>query len=145
MERPVRLPPAVWSLLDDLARRDDITVGQILREAVQREMQRRMRSTGGAPPDEAVVAPLRALLADDFAYAADWEDLSRRLVRKGYRLAESGPGLVLADLAGRRICKASDLGQSHARLTGRYGRPFPGHGHGHVVVRHGLAAPQTRA
>ncbi len=144
MERPVRLPPAVWSLLGDLARRDDVTVGQILREAVEREMHRRLRSTGGGPPDEAVVAPLRALLADDFAYAEGWEDLARRLARRGYRLAECGPGLVLADLAGRKVCKASDLGHSHARLTGRFGRPFPGHGHGHVVVRHGLAMPQRR-
>jgi hypothetical protein len=141
MERPVSLPPAVWTLLGEIARRDDVTVGQIVREAVQREMQRRTRSSDGAGPDEAAVAPLRALLADDFAHAAGWDDLARRLMRKGYRLGESGPGLVLLRSDGTRMCKASDLGYSHARLTNRFGTPFPGHAQGHVVVRHPLANP----
>jgi hypothetical protein len=141
MERPVALPPAVWTLLGELAQRDDVTVGQIIREAVQREMQRRTRSSEGSGPDEAVVAPLRALLADDLAHAAGWNDLDARLRRKGYRLAESGPGLVLLRADGTRMCKASDLGYSHARLTNRFGAPFPGHAQGHVVVRQRLANP----
>lgn len=144
MERPVSLPPAVWTLLGDIARRDDVTVGQIIREAVQREMQRRTRSSEGAGPDEMVIAPLRALLAEDFAYAAGWDDLARRLERKGYRLVESGPGLVLIRLDGTRMCKASDLGYSHARLTNRFGTPFPSHAQAHVVVRHRLASPGGR-
>ncbi len=140
MERPVSLPPAVWSLLGELALRDDVTVGQIIREAVQHEMHRRLRRTGSDGPGEDVLAPLRALLADDLAYAATWDDLARRLVRRGYRLVESGPGLVLARPDGGRVCKASDLGYSHARLTRRFGTPFPFHAQAHVVVQHALAS-----
>jgi hypothetical protein len=135
MERPVTLAPATWSALERCARDDDVTIGQIIRDAIDRELYRRSRAKKAVRPDERLIAPLRALLADDFAYARSWSDLASRLGTKGYRLVESGPGLVLVQARdGTRLCKASDLGYSHARLGQRLG-PFPQHAHAHVVRR----------
>ncbi len=52
---------------------------------------------------------LRALLADDLAYAGVWSELQRRLNRKVYELRESGGGLTLFH--------------------------FPGHSHGYLAAR----------
>lgn len=142
MQRPIDFPPAVWSALEAEAARDGTSVTALLREAVDRELYRRQRARKAERPDERLIAPLRALLAEDFAYSRGWEDLQRRLGGKGYQLAESGPGLILADLrTGLKVAKASDLGYSHARLTGRFGRPFPAHAHGHVVSQSRLGQP----
>lgn len=142
MERPIVFPPAVWSALEAEASKDATTVAAILREAVDRELYRRMRAKKAERPDERLIAPLRALLAHDFAYARGWEDLQNRLGGKGYALAESGPGLILLDLrTDLKVAKASDLGYSHARLAGRFGRPFPAHAHGHVVSQSRLGRP----
>jgi hypothetical protein len=136
MKRPIPLAPTVWAALDQISRMERVPVSDLVRDAVQRELYRRQRSAKADRPDEAALAPLRALLADDFAYATGWDDLTRRLLHKGYRLAESGPGLILvAQETNDRICKASELGYSHAKLAGRLGGAFPAHAHGHVVGR----------
>jgi hypothetical protein len=136
MERLVRLAPVTWSALERIARDEDRSVGDILRDAVERDLYRRTRAKKAVRPDERLIAPLRALLADDLAYAASWPELAARLARKGYALIESGPGLVLAaQPSGQRLCKASDLGYSHSRLASRLGSPFPSHAHAHIVAR----------
>ncbi len=143
MERMIDFPPAVWAALEAAARADDVTLRQILRDAVDRELRRRTAARKAERPDERLIAPLRALLADDFAFARTWQDLSARLLAKGYLLVESGPGLVVASAAdGGRVCKASDLGYSHARLSARLGGAFPAHSHGHVITRYRLAQPR---
>ena len=79
---------------------------------------------------------LRALLADDLAYAGGWSELQQRLKRKGYELRESGGGLALFSFpGGGKLAKASDLGYSYARLMRRFGAPFPGHSHGYLAAR----------
>jgi hypothetical protein len=83
MERPVTLAPATWSALERCARDDDVTIGQIIRDAIDRELYRRSRAKKAVRPDERLIAPLRALLADDFAYARSWSDLASRLGTKG--------------------------------------------------------------
>ena len=95
-----------------------------------REMRRRTQATTTVRVDERLVAPLRALLAHDFAYAHHWDDLQARLQAKGYFLAESGGGLILVSLADNtRICKASELGYSYSALLRRFNISFPGHAH----------------
>ncbi len=134
MDRAISLAPDFWTALDQIALAERIALSDVVRDAVQRELYRRQRAPRRERPDEAVLAPLRALLADDFAYAANWDELMRRLIRKGFRLAEAGPGLVLvSQQTDEKVCKASDLGYSHARLAQRLGCAFPSHRHAHVV------------
>jgi hypothetical protein len=130
MERPVRLDPAVWIVLERLAAEEDVSVGQIIRNAINRDIRRREEAKTPVRADERLVAPLRALLADDFAYAKGWGELQARLVKKGYRLAEAGGGLILQSRdSGARICKASELGYSYSALLRRFDTVFPGHSH----------------
>lgn len=131
MERPINLAKESWEALDSLSRREGVSLHALVQEAVRREVQRRARAPRLDHPDEAVLSPLRALLADDFAYARGWGDLATRLARKGHGLVQSGPGLILVALpGGGKICKASDLGYSHARLARKFGGDFPGHAPG---------------
>jgi hypothetical protein len=131
MERPVTLHPATWAALEHCAAEEDVTIGQILRGAVDRDLRRRAQAkTSVVRADERLVGPLRALLADDFAYARGWDDLQARLAGKGYRLAEAGGGLILQTHAtGDRVCKASELGYSYSALLRRFDCVFPGHAH----------------
>jgi hypothetical protein len=130
MERPLYLDPVVWAALDRFAAEDDVTTGQIIRAAINREIRRRAEAKTPIRADERLVAPLRALLADDFAYAKGWSDLQSRLATKGYRLAEAGGGLILQESStGARICKASELGYSYSALLRRFDSLFPGHSH----------------
>ena len=142
MDRRISLAPATWAALDLIASGERMPVGDLIRDAVHRELYRRQRAKKADKPDERLIAPLRALLADDFAYASGWDDLLQRLMRKGYRLVESGPGLIIAShQTGAKICKASDLGYSHARLANLLGSPFPVHANGHVIARRAHSWP----
>jgi hypothetical protein len=130
MERMLRLAPETWTALERIARDDDITVGQVIREAVERDLRRRAEAKTPVRADERLVAPLRALLADDFAYSAGWDDLMQRLRHKGFALREAGGGLVLHRMSDdTRLCKASEVGYSYAALLSRFGTPYPGHRH----------------
>jgi hypothetical protein len=130
MERPIRLDPSVWTVLERLAAEDDVSVGQIIRDAINRDIRRRAEAKTPVRADERLVAPLRVLLADDFAYAKGWGELQARLFKKGCRLAETGGGLILqSQESGARICKASELGYSYSALLRRFDSVFPGHAH----------------
>ncbi len=123
-----KLPRETRLALAAIAREEDVTIGAVVRGAIERDLRRRQAK----PPDRAderLVAPLRALLADDLSYAKGWDDLAQRLQRKGYALKEAGGGLVLCDTDGKRLCKASELGCSYARLAERFKAPFPHHRH----------------
>lgn len=124
-EVPLKLNQVTLDALVRIAAEEDVSLGQVIRNAIKRELYRRLRTKRAVTPDERLVAPLRSLLADDLAYARTWADLLGRLRTKGYTLAESGGGLILTDLHGNRICKASDLGYSYSKLRSRIGRPFP--------------------
>lgn len=113
-----------------LAAERDISMGQLMRDMLAKEISRARNAKPPVRADERLVAPLRARLAGDLAQATGWGDLDRRLRAKGYVLRAAGGGLALHDWpADRRICKASELGFSYARLMRRFGAPFPGHPH----------------
>ena len=82
----LKLPGVTLRALSAIARDEDVTVGQIVRSAVERDLGRREKAKTTNRADEAIVAPLRALLADDFAYSKGWDDLIRRIGSKGYAL-----------------------------------------------------------
>lgn len=113
-----------------IARQRDITLGQLIRDLLAREVSRHNNTRPPIRADERLVAPLRARLADDLAFATGWADLDSRLKAKGYVLCAAGGGLALHMWPdGRRVCKASELGFSYARLMHRFRVPFPGHPH----------------
>jgi hypothetical protein len=108
----------------------------LIRDAIRRDLFRRARAKKAVRPDERLIAPLRALLAEDFAYAQDWVDLQARLADKGYTLREAGAGLALHCRGnGEKRAKASDLGYSYSRLMRRFRAPFPGHSHAYLFKR----------
>lgn len=131
----IQLSAEMIAALREIARCEDATPGAIIRDAIKRDLFRRTRAKSARRADEQLVAPLRALLADDFAYAGNWDELQIRLRRKGYQLREAGGGLALHDLQGNRVCKGSDLGFSYTRLMQRLRAPFPGHSHRYLAAR----------
>lgn len=131
----IQMSPAMVAALRQIAGEDDASLGAVVRDAIKRDMYRRTRAKTARRADERLVAPLRALLADDLAYAVGWDDLQARLSRKGYQLREAGGGLALHDAAGARVCKGSDLGYSYSRLIRRFDAPFPGHRHRYLHQR----------
>jgi hypothetical protein len=126
----VKLDPEILADMQRAAEEDDVSVGQLVRYAIIQELRRRRIAKTTVRADERLLGPLRALLADDFAYEKDGSDLQSRLLRKGYVLVESGGGLVLLDSkSGTRHCKGSELGYGYAALLRKFNAPFPGHAH----------------
>jgi hypothetical protein len=126
IEVSLKLPEAMLAALRKVAADEDASVGGIVRDAITRDLYRRERAKTTVRSDERLVAPLRALLADDFNYAKTWPELLSRLARKGYAVRESGGGIVLVTHpGGRRLCKGSELGHSLSALARRFNAPFP--------------------
>lgn len=124
------LPETTLDALRKIAGDEDIAIEHVLQGAIRRDLFRRSRAKKAVRTDSLPVAPLRALLADDFAFSKTWDDLQKRLRAKGYILREAGAGLALhKQPCGTRVCKASDLGNSYARLMRRFLTPFPNHSH----------------
>ncbi len=138
IEVSLKLPEAMLAALKKVAVAQDASVGQIVREAITRDLYRRERAKTTDRSDERLVAPLRALLADDLNYARSWAELQTRLRRKGYDVREAGGGIILVAFpSGRRLCKGSELGHAYAALCRRFGAPFPA---AHPTLR-GSATP----
>ena len=122
----IGLPPELSRAAAELARARDISMGQMVRDLLTREISRSRNAKPPVRADERLVAPLRARLAGDLAGASDLEDLDRRLRARGYVLRAAGGGLALHGWpSDRRICRASELGFSYSRLMRRFGAPSP--------------------
>lgn len=134
----MKLQEPLLRAAEALAAQRDVSVGQVVRDALTAELRRTARpAKTSARTEEQLLAPLRSLLAADLGQARGWTDLQARLRTKGYVLREAGGGLALHDFPqGRRLCKASELGRSYASLMRRFNAPFPGHSHRHLVARH---------
>lgn len=66
----LKLPIETVAALQSIATAEDATIGTVIRDAIKRELFRRDRARSAQRADEQLVAPLRALLADDLAYAS---------------------------------------------------------------------------
>ena len=131
---PLLVDPITLAALKRAAADSGWLVEDVIHDAIRREIIRRRRAKKGNRPDERLIAPVRALLADDFNYATGWSDLQRRLRTKGYELREAGGGLAVYYLAdGQKCAKASDLWHSYSRLIRRFQTPFPGHRHRYMI------------
>ena len=139
-----KLPEEMMRVGARLAREDDITLGQLIRILLAKEISRRMNARPPNRADEHLVAPLRARLAQDFAFAKTWEDLQQRLRAKGYELRPAGGGLALhRHPSGIRVCKASELGFGYSKLIERFRTAFPGHTHTWIAERFGASSTTT--
>lgn len=132
LKLPVDLMREAWLIAKDR----DITLGQLTRDLLSKEISRHKNARPPIRADERLVAPLRARLAADFAHATGWADLDRRLSDKGYVLRAAGGGLALhRRSSGDRLCKASELGFGYSRLVERFRAAFPGHSHTWIAER----------
>lgn len=126
----IQLPQDMLKTAERMARQDDVTIGQIIRDLLRKDISRRQGQKPMQSAEELHIAPLRARLAGDLASARGWEDLQARLRGKGFVLREAGGGLALCNYPSNdRVCKASELGFSYSRLMRRFGAPFPTHTH----------------
>lgn len=115
---------------------EDITTGQLVRDLLAKEINRRRKARSPIRADERLLAPLRARLAPEFAAAQNWSELQNRLKRCGYTLQPAGGGLALHIWPdGTRVCKASELGFGYSRLIQRFRAAFPGHAHTWLAER----------
>lgn len=125
----LRLPPEMVAHLKRKAWDRDLTLGQITRDLIARDIRRDGAKTPNRA-DEQLVARLQRLLVPIMADATGWDDLARRLSRRGVDLRPAGGGLVLHRLSdGDRLCKASEIGFPYARLVRRFGAAMPRHPH----------------
>ena len=133
----LRLPTPMIASALRLAQQRDETLRQVICQAIGAEIERCGRPAKTLNrADEQLLAPLRVLLAADFAQARSWQDLTARLQEKGYTLREAGGGLALhSHPKGVRMCKASELGHAYMSLMRRFNAPFPGHRHRHLADR----------
>lgn len=124
------LTESLQLVAQEMAQEDDISLGQLIRNLLSKEISRRRNARPPVRADEQLIAPLRARLAIDLAYGQNWNDIQARLRQKGFILREAGGGLALHSYpADQRICKASELGFSYGKLMQRLSAPFPGHSH----------------
>ncbi|MCL3881012.1 relaxase/mobilization nuclease domain-containing protein [Marivita sp. GX14005] len=129
-----------------LAREDDISLGQLLRNLLAKEISRRKNARPPNRADELLIAPLRARLAPEFANATGWESLRHRLKECGYELRPAGGGLALFTYPeGSRVCKGSELGFSYSKLVERFEAGFPGHTHTWIAERFAQRREPMRA
>lgn len=127
----LKLPDVMLQAAQKLAAQNDVTVGQIVRDLLTREMREANRAKTSDRTDEQLLASLQTLLASDMARASSWQDLADRLSRHGYDLRPAGGGLTLHQSScGARLCKASELGFAYGTLVRRFGEAMPGHPHG---------------
>lgn len=131
-----KLPTDVIARLEQIARADDVSIGQVVRAALERDFHRRDDLMGHPRTAERLLAPIRARVREEFLTAKTWGDLKMRLIDQGYCLREAGGGLALHDaITGRFLCRTSEIGFGYPSLIRRIGAPFPGHRHGWLLDR----------
>ncbi len=131
-----KLPRDVLARLETVARDEDVSVGQVIRFALERDFHRRESFKSHPRTAETLLAPLRTKLLADFLESDDWGDLKTRLIDKGYSLREAGGGLALHDaITGHFLCRTSELGFGYPTLMKRFKSSFPGHSHTWLLDR----------
>lgn len=126
----IKLPPQVITQLETLARDEDVSIGQIVRRAVERDLSRRNELCTPPRTAETLLAPIRVRATALFLEAKSWSQLKLALIDEGYTLREAGGGLALHDaVSGRFLCRTSEIGFGYPTLMRRLKGPFPGHSH----------------
>ncbi len=71
----IKMSKPALTVLSELAADQDVSIGQIIRKLIDHEIRRSAKAKTPNRADERLVAPLRALLADGFAYSENWQIL----------------------------------------------------------------------
>lgn len=125
-----KLPPDLRARLEAIAAVDDVSIGQLVRTAIERDLRRRASLAPRPRAAEHILATVRSKVVGDFEQAGDWAELKVRLAEQGYSLREAGGGLALHEIVtGRFLCRTSEIGFGYPGLIRRFGKPFPGHCH----------------
>lgn len=131
-----KLPHEMVIRLEQIAGEEDISLGQVIRLAVERDFRRRDDFARHTRLPQRLIAPIRERVQGDFLAAEGWSDLKARLVAQGYALREAGGGLALHEsVSGRFLCRTSELGFGYPALLRRFASPFPGHSHTWLLDR----------
>lgn len=129
----IDLPPEALAALRHRARAERMSPATMAHKLLLHALQADCGAAKASPEqgedcDPTLFGRLRTLLAVDIEAARSWKDLQERLSNHGYTFRERDGGLALHCTAtAAHICKASDLGWSHADLIRQFGAPFPGH------------------
>ena len=122
----VKLQPDLADAARALAAWRDVTVSQLVRDLVRREVD---LTALVAPPEPSASHPfaaLRARFLSDFTKARNWQDLNAKVQSKGHCLVAANGGLILRHtMTGRRVCVIALLGFSYDALMELMGGPFP--------------------
>jgi hypothetical protein len=124
-ELTLKLPPDRIRALNQMAAERDVTVGQLLRDTIDRELYL-SRPARAIPPrsKERLSAPVQSVLAAVFSDASDWTDLQDRLRLKGFELQMDRGTMTLYRWPRREpICPAADAGFSADLLQSRFQHP----------------------
>lgn len=127
----LQLPRSLLTRASDVAQRQDVTIGHLVRNLLSKEVDRQLNLQSGNRTDARLVAALQALLTTEMALAESWEHLALRLADQDYELRPAGGGLTMHKRpCGTRLCKASDLGFPYRALVKRFRCGMPDHPHG---------------
>ncbi len=126
----VKLPQEALEAIEQIARAEDITVGQFLRMAMNNELKKRHGSANYFDADPDFLEPIIELLGPVFDAASGWHGLQSQLRPFGYEVAERrGELVLLASNKDSIKCSLSELGYPYRRLLQKFKTPFPGHSH----------------
>ncbi|MGB0659350.1 MAG: hypothetical protein ACPGNV_04145 [Mangrovicoccus sp.] len=122
----VVLPVPVLQAAEGIIHDEGISLSQLIEEALNAELQRRLDQKLTRPPRKPLSDTERANIITDLNSANSWEQLTEWLLARGYRLRPAGPATSLYGLSDRqRLCTIADLGVSYAALSQRIGPPPP--------------------
>jgi len=130
----LHLSPEQRRALYRIACDEDVSIGEIVLQSIEKEIDRRTKALEDIDLNEHTIVTLRALLAADFTDASNWHDLKLRLNAKGYVVEECDRNFALFREDGTKLCRLCDLGTDFSSLVTRIGAPVPEQPH--VSVAH---------
>ncbi len=117
----LRLSDSLFRAALARARAEEVPAAEVIRTALAREV-------GAEAGPVGAVAAVRGALSAEFAAAADWLDLQRRLRGRGFVLRRRDDALWLHTWPVERpLLPLARLGPGEAALTVHYRAPFPAH------------------
>lgn len=123
------LPRALLKQAQLLARAQEVSVGELVRQLLTQEVQVHCRST---PRQKTSVQheDLKHRLAPLVQDSADWGIFCAKLAALGYVLRAHGSGLAIySGKTGRFACNTAAIGYRYRKLIAHFGAPWPGHPH----------------
>lgn len=136
----IRMSLAMRDALEELAVETDMSIGQLVREALQRFLDEVWSQphevTVASSAAQSVPESCREAVSAALPVAKDWQTMQAILATHGCEYRAHGGGLAVFDTAdGRYLCKASAVGPGYSMLIKRFRAPFPGHPHSWLADR----------